>query len=143
LSLLPDFWKGSKLKLNATTDGQDCTTFTDGACSMRIVGDGNGKKIKQQVIVTGSGGDSLTLTFDSMGDTVPVSGGKYRVQVKVFYTNGTKGSFKLDLPGGDNAWTPYVVNFSPTRAYNKIELRFMYSRSSGTVWFDNVVVAKN
>jgi hypothetical protein len=64
-------------------------------------------------------------------------------QVKVLYADGTKKSFRLNLPGGDNTWTPHALNFNATKPYTKIEVRFMYSRGSGTVWFDNVMLLQN
>jgi hypothetical protein len=139
-TLLPDNWKGSNLILNVSTDGRVCDTAADLTCSMRIVGNGSGKKIKQQVSVSGSAGDSLSITFWSTGSNVP-SSGKYRAQVKITYIDGSKGTFKLDLPTGSTGWTEYSLPFSAAKAYNRIEVSFQYSKSSGTVWFDGAVLA--
>jgi hypothetical protein len=142
--LLPDLWIGSNLQLNSLKDRQDCALAHDGACSMRIVGNGNGKKIRQQVALSGSGGDDFTLTFWSQGEAVPSGGGSYRAVVKVFLTNGKKNSFKRNIEAvGTTGWTQYSLSFSPTVNYTKIEVRLQYTRRRGTVWFDEVVLEQN
>jgi CSLREA domain-containing protein len=142
--LLPDFWKGNKLKLNALKDGRVCDTAHDGACSMRIVGSGKGKTLTQQVTISGSAGDSFTLTFWALTVDVPSSGGSFRAQVKVWYTNGKKQTFKFNIPAvGDTSYTKYTVPFSPTNDYKKMEVYLQYARRSGTVWFDDVILQQD
>src|SRR5262249_48285834 len=64
---LPDNWLAANLHLQASMDGQDCTTSTEASCSMRIQGDGTNKSIRQKILQSGTAGNSFTLIFDAQG----------------------------------------------------------------------------
>jgi hypothetical protein len=138
--LLPDSWKGGNLKLGTGRDGRDCTIASEGACSMRFVGDGNGSKIQQDQAISGDAGDVFTLTFDSRADLVAGSGA-YRVKLYIYYTDGTKKAFKLDLSTGTYDWTARTLMATATKEYYKIRVQIQYTRSRGMVWFDNVLLS--
>jgi hypothetical protein len=141
-ALLPDAWKGSNLRLSASQDGQDCTSASEGACSMRFIGDGNGSKIKQDAYMHGDAGDTLTLTFDSRAQSVGGSGA-YRVKMQVFHVDGSKKTYKLNLPTASHDWTERTLIVTALKDYNMIRLTIQFTRNAGTVWFDDFLLERN
>jgi hypothetical protein len=135
---LPDFWEAKKLKLNATVDGQDCTTFSEGACSMRFKSDGNGSKLIQ-TLSSGSAGESYLLTFDTSSQNAG-GDGRYAVWIKVYYNDSSKEKFQLSLPQGTHGWTSYQMLFNTAKSYGRIEIHIRYSLTRGKAWFDNFVL---
>jgi hypothetical protein len=135
----PDDWTAKNLVISPTADGQDCTEATDGTCSMRFVGDGNSSKLQQDILVSGSSDDDLTLTFDTMTDSVG-GGGANRVKVIVYYNNGTKSTYKVSLPTGTNGWTPITVPVLANANYFKIRVMIQFTKTAGTAWFDHFVL---
>jgi uncharacterized delta-60 repeat protein len=138
--LAPDGWTPKKLQLT-TVDGLDTTTFTDGAQSFRIKGNGTGKKLIQVITTPGAAGN-YTLSFDAMGEDVGGSG-NFMVKVKVFLPSGDKKNFKIKVTDtGDFGWTGYTKVFS-FPAYTKLEVTIQYTRAMGTVWIDDLRLFKN
>jgi uncharacterized delta-60 repeat protein len=138
--LVPDGWTAKKLQLS-TVDGLDATTFTDGARSFRIKGNGTGKKLIQLISVPGTAG-SYTLSFDALGDNVGGSG-NFMVKVKVFLPSGDKKNFKIKVTDtGDFGWMGFTKTFS-FPAYTKLEVTIQYTRTLGTVWLDDLRLIKN
>jgi hypothetical protein len=131
----PDDWTAKKL---TASDGIDCTSLaSDLDCAFFFVGNGTGKKLMQTIMLSGLSGDDFVLSFDTRGEDVAGSGA-YIVKVKVFYSGGDAKTFKKKVTDtGDFVWTPYTLNFSPTRNYNKIIVTIQFSKR-GTVWFDDV-----
>jgi hypothetical protein len=140
----PDSWKAKNLNLSTTTDGLDCDpgNFSDGACSMRFVGDGNGSKIQQDINLTGLAGDAFTLTFDSKSLNASTEG-SYSVTLSIFHTNGGKDKVKLNVPEGTNSWSDYVINLEATRNYKKLRVQIKYTGNAGFVWFDDFVLTQD
>jgi CSLREA domain-containing protein len=138
--LAPDGWTPKKLQLT-TVDGLDTTTFTDGAQSFRIKGNGTGKKLIQVITTPGAAGN-YTLSFDAMGEDVGGSG-NFMVKVKVFLPNGDKKNFKIKVTdSGDFDWTTWTKTFN-FPAYTKLEVTIQYTRAMGTVWIDDLRLVKN
>jgi CSLREA domain-containing protein len=136
---MPDFWTGSNLNLSATVDGQDCSTASEGSCSMRFKGNGNGSKITQEVLVSGAAGDDYLLEFDTMSNNAGGSG-RYRVQVKFFHTDGSKKTYSLNLPVGTHGWTAWQLPVTATKPYTKLQVIIEYSQTKGFVWFDDFIL---
>jgi CSLREA domain-containing protein len=143
--LVPDFWTGKKLNVNALTDSQDCLLpAIEGNCSMRLVGNAGTKK---QVIQTLSGltateFDDLTLSFQAMTQNIAGSGLR-QVQIKVYFNDGSKTTFTFDVPlPGTSNWTLYSFSANPLKAYNKVDVIFVF-KSSGTLWLDEVILGIN
>jgi hypothetical protein len=141
--LLPDYWMGSKLTLSTLKDGQDCTVSHAGQCSFRLVGSGQSKKLTQTVNVSGTADETIILSLYTRRENVP-AGGTFRITVTLFYTDGSKQPIVLELPTGSdlafNQTTAPVL--TTTRAYNKIEFKIEFTKSTGTVWLDDVSVIR-
>ncbi len=139
-NLLPDFWaKNRRVQLKPGEDGQDCATFQpdSGLCALRLVGSGREKRLSQVVTAAGSQGQTFTLRFWAMGQSVP-DGGSYRVQVLVTHRDGSKQTITRDLPAGDSTWALYLLPITAAEDFKKVEVRLEYGRSAGTVWFDGL-----
>jgi hypothetical protein len=141
-TLLPDQWGGSKLTLSATKDGQDCSSAAAGTCSMRLIGDGNGTKVQQDIYTSGPAGTTFTLTFDTRGDLV-TDKGVYRVKLQVFHRDGSKKTYKLDLPTGTNGWMERTLIVTTLKQYEMLRLTIQYTGNKGIVWFDDFLLRRN
>jgi hypothetical protein len=140
--LLPDGWKGSKLKLGAG-DGIDCASAFDGACSFFITGNGTGKKLSQVVAVSGSSGDHYALSFATRGTGVG-SSGTYIVKVKVTFNNGKSATFKKKITlTGIFDWTEYSIPINMSSSYKQITVTIQYGKSQGKVWLDDFVLVQD
>jgi hypothetical protein len=139
--LRPDDWTGKGLILSASVDGQDCTTAAEGSCSMRFKGDGNGSKLEQVINVSGNGGDIFVLTFNSLNSGVSGSGA-YRVKASLFYTDGSKQTFKINGNISVSGWGVYYLEIPAEHAYTKLVLTIQFTKSAGTAWFDNFLLIR-
>jgi CSLREA domain-containing protein len=140
--LRPDDWVTKKIVIGPTADGIDTTEQTDGAQSFRFAGNGGGSKLIQDVLISGSASDDLTLTYETMSVNANGSGG-YMVSAKIFYSNGSKKTFKSKPLTGSNNWTEYTITIDATRSYNKIQVQIQYTKKQGFVWFDNFVLSQD
>jgi CSLREA domain-containing protein len=133
----PDSWTGKNLVLDSAADGFDMDDLSDGLQSWRFVGDGNGSRLQQDVSISGNAGDSFTLYFDSARFQV-AGGGAYRVKVTIYYDDGSKKNYKMDLLTGTDDFSLYTINAPATKDYNKIRVMLQFTRSAGYVFFDDV-----
>jgi subtilisin len=136
---IPDGWVAKKWVIPAQ-DGITCSDATDGLCSIYMMGNGNGKKLTQTITTSGSAGDDFILSFDAAGSSVPAKG-SYTVKIKMFLTNGKKATFNLKVTNtGTFDWTNYSVNFKAPKGYTRIDVFIQYSKKSGSVWLDDIVL---
>jgi hypothetical protein len=141
--LMPDVWQGANLKLGSLKDGRDCNVSIELDCSMRFVGDGNGSRIYQDVVMGGGAGQQFTLTFSSRGDNVPKSTNLYRVQVLVYHVGGGKQTYTINLPLGTHEWRAWSLPITPSKDWTKIRVQIQYTMSKGLVWFDGFNLVEN
>jgi hypothetical protein len=115
------------------------TGYPDGTSAMRIKAAGTSKKLTQIYTpsVTGAAADKYDLHFWSMGENLGGSGVQ-KVQVKIYYKDGSKQTVTHNLPSGAHGWTDQSLVVDPTKPYTKIEVIFLFSRASGTLWLDAV-----
>jgi CSLREA domain-containing protein len=141
---VPDNWIGKKLVLNSMADGIDTdgADVNHGAQSWRFVGDGNGSKLYQDVLISGDQGDSYTLNFDAAGFEAN-GGGTFRVTLQFTYTDGKKGTFKFNVPGGSEPYAGYMINATAAKPYDMIRVTLQYTKKQGYAFFDHFVLFEN
>jgi hypothetical protein len=139
--LAPASWKLSKLVLGADKDGRICTSgLPDGGCALRITGDGDSKKVSQTYTLgaPGAASDSYELRYWTKGEGF-VGSGVSKIQVKIYYQDGSKQTVPFNLPAVSYDWmehSPLVID--PTKPYTKIMITFQFKRNTGSLWLDDV-----
>jgi bacillolysin len=133
---VPKDWRGVNLN---TVDGSDCTTSASGSCSTSMVGDGAVKQTTYVGAVSGSAGDSLLFTLWNRTDG---AGGPFFAKAVLVYTDNSQQIFKILPDKGTHGWHPYELNLTAAKDYNRIRIFLIYGAGSGTVWFDDVSLAK-
>ncbi|MDD2921630.1 MAG: hypothetical protein PHQ36_05025, partial [Anaerolineales bacterium] len=132
-SRIPRFWTAANF---AATDGKDTLVKAEGAASVKITGAaGKVKTLVQVLPLSGASGDNFTFSFFVRGASVPVPG-LCRIQV-FLYNNTTQVTTKaINCPVATYNFQRKVTSFTATGAYNRVIVRLVYTKSSGTVRFD-------
>jgi CSLREA domain-containing protein len=133
---LPRGWRGRKLSV-PDADGATCSGDD---CSFGMTGDGQRKQLLRTVEVAGSAGDALTFSARSSADGVPVSAGRYFVELRLIHTDGSKQRKVLKFSSGTHGAEARVKTIIATEAYVRVKVRIEYGRASGSVRFDDVSV---
>jgi hypothetical protein len=132
----PSSWNTSKF--NAKTDGLDCTTFNSGACSLKLVGNGNQKIMSQTINIKkglGLAGDAYFFDLSSKADSIP-AGSTYTVQVLFYNKTHLVGSDTQTFTTGTHDFQTLSDGFTAPSTYTKIIFKITFKATSGTVWFD-------
>lgn len=90
------------------------------------------------IAVSGSAGDSFTLTGWSKASYPAAGDGPYCLQAEVFHTDGTKKTYRACFARKTHGWQYREVNFAAAKDYNKIVVSLLYDELTGEAWFDDV-----
>jgi hypothetical protein len=134
-SKVPKYWV--KSTNFASTDGKDTSIKKEGAASVRISGvAGKTKTLTQTLSLSGAKGQPFAFSYWVKGSAMPTKGSCYG-QVLFYYGTNLKGTKTLKCPtGATYTWKQVNLNLTAPAAYNKVLIRFTYSKASGRVWFD-------
>jgi hypothetical protein len=134
-SKVPKYWV--KSTNFASTDGKDTSIKKEGAASVRISGAaGKTKMLTQTLSLSGAKGQSFVFSYWVKGSAMPTKGSCYG-QVLFYYGTNLKGTKTLKCPtGATYTWKQVNLNLTAPAAYNKVLIRFTYSKASGRAWFD-------
>ena len=139
----PDYW-ALVAKGDNTTDWDCSSSPYNGDCSIYMTGPGNAKSEARQFVLTGGGaaGESFELSAWFRADSF--SQGKVHVMAQVFYTDGTKKTFKAGLPqDGTFGWTQIVKPFATEKAYDQIKIRVRAIKLFGAeIWVDDIALVR-
>jgi RHS repeat-associated protein len=145
--------------LNSSTDLTTTTSYIDGKQSFKITGAKKAlKSISQEVIVSGSESDTYIISGWTKAYAVPAFikdtssdiDRKYKISIKVTYTDGTyvwkdAANFNLDVTG----WQYGVVaidlsddNASTSKTPANLTIYPRYDYQANTVYFDNLSIVK-
>ena len=139
LSKIPQLWSASGF---SATDGKTTTVKKEGTASVVITGQsGKTKSLTQTIVLSGGSGNQFSFSFWAKGDAIPAAG-ICRAQV-IFYNGATVNLTKtVNCTTGTYGFQKKSLSFSTVAAYTKIVVKFMYTKSSGTIWFDLVSLVK-
>jgi hypothetical protein len=132
---IPPPWTGSKL---TSVDGRVRKVAHSGKCSFRMAGNKSTKTVKQTINVSGTAGDSYTLSAWSKALNPLANGGPYELRIKIFYEGGGHKTYNRAFKKNSHQWQQRKVTFTIGQNYSKIEVSLVYSKQGGTVWFDDV-----
>jgi hypothetical protein len=127
----------------ATTDGKDTLVKKEGAASVKIAGEsGKTKTLTQTLNFSGVTGDSLTFSFWEKGASIPAAG-LCKAEVLLYQGTALKLTKTINCRTGTYAaFEKKTITFTATSSFNKVVIKFTYSKASGTVWFDLVSLIK-
>jgi hypothetical protein len=133
-SKIPKYWAMSNF---ASTDGKYTSIKKEGTASVRISGAaGKTKTLTQTLSLSGAKGQPFTFSYWVKGSAMPTKGSCYG-QVLFYYGTSLKGTKTLRCPtGATYTWKQVKLNLTAPATYNKVLIRFTYSKASGRVWFD-------
>ncbi len=139
-SMIPRSWTMTNF---SGSDGKDTGTKKEGSASVKVTGAaGKTKMLTQTINLGGKAGDLFNFSFWIKTNSVPTAG---LCQAQVFFYNGTalKGTKLLKCPAGATYnWKQARLNFIAPAVYTKVVIKFTFSKSSGTVWWDLVSLIK-
>ncbi|SMB93700.1 RHS repeat-associated core domain-containing protein [Desulfonispora thiosulfatigenes DSM 11270] len=110
-----------------------------GKYSFKVTGEaGKNKYIKQRIYISGDANTNLTLSGWSKQEGASISGGNYTLQVEVNYTDGSQQSriFANEFNKTTGDWQHIAAKIKPVKAFNSIDVLYMYYNQTGTAWFD-------
>lgn len=133
---LPPRWRARKLNL-AGGDGVACSGL---ACSASLVGTGPRKLLLQTLDVSGNAGDAFTFRARSSATDVPVSPGRYLVELQIVHADGSTQRKVLKFSPGTHGFEEKSKTITASEPYSRLKVRIEYGRPSGTATFDDVSV---
>lgn len=124
-------------KLNTGGKGkQDCTKFSDGACSYRLKAK-NVTSLKQKIVAPPmEAGDLLRFSASVEGKNAVSS--LVSATAKVKYVNGTKFSVVLAIPDGTFSFASLESSMGIWGDVKKVIIKLTANPGGGKVWFDEV-----
>jgi len=133
-SKIPTYWTMGKF---SSTDGKYTSSKKEGIASVKIAGaSGKTKTLTQTLSLSGVKGQPFNFSYWVKGSGMPTSGSCYG-QVLFYYGTSLKGTKTLKCPtGATYSWKQVNLDFTAPATYNKVLIRFTYSKSKGTAWFD-------
>jgi hypothetical protein len=138
-SKIPTSWV--KNAAFAATDGKDKKIKEEGTASVKISGNGSTKTLTQTINLRGNSSNWLVFSFWTKAASVPVAG---TCRTELFLYNGTmlKETKTINCLPGTYDFLNTTVNFFGSSTFTKAVIKFTYSKSSGSVWFDAVSLIK-
>lgn len=137
LSNIPNAWVAMNF---GAGDGKSAIKKS-GLASVKMIGaPAKAKTLTQVLALSGVGGDALTFSFWVKGTSVPVAG-LCRGQV-LLYNGSSLVSVQTINCTSSTYFLAKTVSFTAPGAYTKAIVKFTYTKSSGSVWFDNVFLVK-
>ena len=139
-SKIPVNWSAIQF---TSMDGKDTTIKKEGIASLKINGSaGKIKTFTQTIGLTGNSDETFTLSFYIRGVSLPTNG-LCRVQALFYSQNILKLTKTINCPTGTNtAFQKKTLSFTTTSPYNKVLIKFTYTKPNGSVWFDGVSLLK-
>ena len=106
-----------------------------------MAGNGTKKTLTQTLTLSGSAGDGLAFSFYVKGSSIPQAG-KCNGVLTLSNAGIAVDTKPLNCPKGTFGFKLMTLAFNASGAYNKVVIKFTYSKASGTVWFDAVSLVR-
>jgi CSLREA domain-containing protein len=130
---IPERWFSSGL---SPGDGRACNA--EGACVVKMRGNGTGKQLSHVFRVEGGAGDTFTFRARSRAKDVPSGPGPYRALVTIFHDDGSTQTSSLNFSAGKHGFERLSREVTASEDYFKIRVQIDYRRAGGVVRFDSV-----
>ncbi|WP_240620220.1 DNRLRE domain-containing protein [Peribacillus acanthi] len=114
-----------------------------GSYSLKLTGEKTKNKyIKQRINLSGDATTPLTLSGWSKQLGADYNGGSYVVQVQINYTDLSVGTFANVFSKTTEDWQHVAAQVKPTKAFNSVDVLYLYNDQLGTAWFDAMRLEK-
>ena len=131
---VPNSWAGYLLP---ASDKRVCNTSAAGACSFKMVADGDYTNLSQFVSHSGLNGDTFNFSaWIRRKDLVLGTGA--RVTVIFNHTGGGTNYETIEVPAGTGAWAKTMIPATADANYDDILILIINESTSGKMWFDQV-----
>jgi uncharacterized repeat protein (TIGR01451 family) len=122
-----------------TADGQDCTTFHNGLCSLKFTGTGVIKSVAQTITMSGVSGDDFVFSIWAKAASVPTTG-SHDAKIQIYNGPTLVATKTLTFATGTHAFTKSTLAFTMTSAYTKLVITLEYNAASGanSISFDDI-----
>jgi len=129
----PDGWIGRAFK-----DRRVCRRAHEGSCSFKMVGTEATRLLMQVLNISGSAGESFTLSGWSRAKDSSPTGGAYCLQATVFHTDDTRRNYITCFTKSTHGWEYRERIFTTAKDYKNIVVFLLYKEQTGQAWFDDV-----
>ncbi len=140
VSKIPTAWRATLFGAN---DGKNTSVKREGTAAVKIIGQaGQTKSLAQTVTLGGKKGDAFTFSFWVRVNNLSAAG---VCQAKATFYNGSTvvGNKVIPCPAGATYnWRQAKANFVAPANYTKIIVSLVFSKSSGTAWFDQASLSR-
>ena len=140
-SRIPKSWTASAF---AGTDGKNTSFKKEGAASIMITNKSAANKTLTQTILLpgGAAGNAFRLSLWAKGQNIPSTAGSGAAQVQVLFYKGSSTKAVLTktitLSNGTYIFQQKSLAFNTTAAYDKVVIKIIYSKKSGSIWLDGL-----
>jgi hypothetical protein len=137
---IPTYWSAANF---ATTDGKDTINKIEGTASVKIANTSvHTKTLTQTRSISGIKGNTFLFSLWGKAQSIPTTAGVAQAQVLLY--NGTKlvQAQTITFPNGTYIFTKKTLTFTASGAYTQIVIRLIYSKGSGSIWFDGLSLLK-
>lgn len=131
---------GFTLTKFAAGDKMSCAIPTN--CSLKIKGNGSVKKMTQKILISGNSGDSLTLNIADKTTGIPTNGAM-SVAAQFYLGSTLTEKFTIPLNPGTHDWEILALPITTTNGYDNVKIQLKFSKSSGTMYIDDLTLKLN
>jgi hypothetical protein len=138
---IPTYWSAVNF---AATDGKDTINKIEGTASVKIANTSvRTKTLSQTRSISGIKGNTFLFSLWGKAQSIPTTTGVAQAQVLLY--NGTKlvQAQTITFPNGTYIFTKKTLTFTASGAYTQIVIRLIYSKGSGSIWFDGLSLLKS
>lgn len=140
-AMIPSSWTAANF---AALDGKDTTVVEEGTASVKISNTSAVQKtLTQTLSLSGAASDALKVSVWGMGQSIPSTAGQVQALVKLYNGTALVQTKTIPFPNGTYGFTQMSLSFSAGGTYNKVVIQLVYSKSSGSVWFDELSLLRS
>ncbi|MGZ7032591.1 MAG: hypothetical protein ACXVIJ_11520, partial [Thermoanaerobaculia bacterium] len=114
----------------------------DGNRGLKVGGVSGSKSIGQSLALSGASGERFDLSVWTRTVGTDPSGGPIRASLTFFNTDGTTSVGSLDLAKAAHDWVNATTEIRAPKPFARARAALTTSGQTGTVWFDDVRVAR-
>ena len=101
------------------------------------------KTLTQTRNVSGAKGSTFLLSLWGKGQEIPTTAGVVQAQVLLYNGAILVQAKSITLPNGSYGFTRKALVFTAPGSYNRIVIKLLYSKRSGSVWFDGLSLLRS
>ena len=138
---IPTNWVAANF---ASTDGKDTINKKEGLASVKIANTSvRTKTLTQTRVVSGATGSTFLLSLWGKGQGIPTTAGVVQARILLYSGTTLVQTKTITFANGTYGFTQKSITFTAPGAYNKIVIKLIYSKGSGSIWFDGLSLLRS